>query len=193
MISLENVCFSYESKEILKDFTLELPDTGITALCGPSGCGKTTLLRLLGGLERLHSGTISGIDPRKNAFLFQENRLLPWRTVRQHITDVQRRGSQFPWEYWLELVELEGEENAYPAALSGGMCRRLALARCLALEGCIVLLDEPFTGIDPERAARILSRIRKAGVPTILVSHEPEILTRVDCIFHFDGPPLHRI
>lgn len=190
MICLKNLCFSYENKEILQNFSLDIPGEGITAFCGPSGCGKTTLLRILGGLEKPVSGTISGIDPKQTAFVFQENRLLPWRKVGQHITDVQNRGSQYPAAHWLRLVELEGEEDAFPAALSGGMCRRLALARCLALEGSVLLLDEPFTGIDPERAGRILCRIRQMGTTVILVSHEPEILEQADRVFRFEGIPL---
>lgn len=190
MIVIQNLCFSYQNKEILKNFSLELPGEGITALCGPSGCGKTTLLRLLGGLETPAGGTISGIEPRNTAFLFQENRLLPWRTAAQHITDVRPRGSRVPPERWLRLVELEGEEHTRPAALSGGMCRRLALARCLALEAGVLLLDEPFTGIDPERAKRILTGLRELGTPVILVSHEPEVLSQADCVLHFTGTPL---
>lgn len=190
MICLKNLSFSYENKQVLQDFSLDIPGEGITAFCGPSGCGKTTLLRILGGLEKPDSGRISGMEPKKTAFLFQENRLLPWRKVGQHITDVQSRGSEYPAAHWLRLVELEGEENAFPAALSGGMCRRLALARCLALESSVLLLDEPFTGIDPARAGRILGRIRQMGIPVILVSHEPEILEQADRIFHFDGIPL---
>lgn len=190
MISLKKLCFSYENKEILKDFSLDIPDSGITAFCGPSGCGKTTLLRILGGLEKPVRGTLSGIDPGSTAFLFQENRLLPWRRVEQHITDAQPRLSRYPAGHWLRLVELEGEESAFPDALSGGMCRRLALARCLALEGSILLLDEPFTGIDPERAGRILGRIREMGIPAVLVSHEPEILSMADDVLHFTGTPL---
>lgn len=190
MIQLSHVSFSYGEKEVLKDFSLEIPASGITALCGPSGCGKTTLLRLLGGLERPASGCIAGIEPEKTAFLFQENRLLPWRTVEQHILDVRPRGKREDAVRFLELVELAQEKKAYPGALSGGMGRRLALARCLALEGNLLLLDEPFAGIDPERGERILLRLRKLGIPVILVSHEPAVLGYADRVIHFDGPPL---
>lgn len=193
MIQLNHVSFSYGDREILKDFSLEIPRQGITALCGPSGCGKTTLLRLLGGLETPHSGSISGIHPRETGFLFQENRLLPWRTVEQHILDVQPGGSRREVGRYLELVELTGEEKVYPDALSGGMGRRLALARCLALEGTLLLLDEPFAGIDPERAGRILTRIREQGIPVILVSHEPAVLAMADRILHFQGPPIQMV
>lgn len=189
MISLKNAYFSYENKEILKDFTLDISTEGITALSGPSGCGKTTLLRLISGLESLQNGYIFGINPKNAGYLFQENRLLPWRTVGQHITDVLPRGEKDPRKY-LEMVELAEEENAYPDALSGGMGRRLALARCIALKSQLILLDEPFTGVDPERAARILERLRSMGTPMILATHQHQIMEMADNIIVLSGPPL---
>ena len=92
---------------------------------------------------------------------------------------------------WLDLVELEGEEKSFPNALSGGMCRRLALARCLALGGKVYLLDEPFTGVDPERARRIIARMRELDLAVILVSHEEGILNQADRVIRFQGPPLN--
>lgn len=190
MIELSHLFFSYGERTVLSDFSLTLPDSGITALQGPSGCGKTTLLRLLAGLERPQSGTISGVVPGTGAILFQENRLLPWRTVGQHITDVLPKGRQGETGRWLELVELVGEENTLPAALSGGMGRRLALARCLALGGSLYLLDEPFAGVDPDRARRILGRIRALGTPVVLTSHQAPVLDLADRVIALDGPPL---
>lgn len=190
MIELSHLSFSYGDRTVLSDFSLTLPDRGITALQGPSGCGKTTLLRLLAGLERPQSGTVSGVVPGTGAILFQENRLLPWRTVGQHITDVLPKGRQGKVERWLELVELEGEADTLPAALSGGMGRRLALARCLALGGSLYLLDEPFAGVDPDRARRILERIRALGTPVVLTSHQAPVLELADRVIALGGPPL---
>ena len=190
MIQVEHLSLSFGSREVLRDFSLAVPDQGVTALRGPSGCGKTTLLRCLAGLERPQGGRISGIAPRETAFLFQENRLLPWRTAAQHITDVLPRARWGEAADWLALAELDGEERAYPASLSGGMGRRLALARCLALGGRLYLLDEPFTGVDPERAARIMGRIRALNTPVLLVSHEAPVLALADRILDMDGPPL---
>lgn len=190
MIELSHLSFSYGDRTVLSDFSLTLPDRGITALQGPSGCGKTTLLRLLAGLECPQSGTISGVVPGTGAILFQENRLLPWRTVGQHITDVLPKGRQGESERWLDLVELEGEADTFPAALSGGMGRRLALARCLALGGSLYLLDEPFAGVDPERARRIFGRIRALGTPVVLTSHQAPVLELADRVIALDGPPL---
>ena len=85
---------SFGDKAVLDRFELELPDAGVIALAGPSGCGKTTLLRVLAGLQKPAEGELIGINPQENVILFQENRLLPWRTVREQITDVLPRSDR---------------------------------------------------------------------------------------------------
>lgn len=190
MISVEHAGLCFDRKRIFDDFSIQLPTEGITALEGPSGCGKTTLLRVLCGLQRLDSGRVSGITPEQTAILFQENRLLPWRTVEQHITDVLPRDRRGEAARWLSLVELGGEEKSYPANLSGGMERRLALARCLALDAKLYLLDEPFTGIDRERTERILKRLKDMELPILLVSHEEDVLSQAHRRICLEGVPL---
>ena len=192
-VNVRNVTLRYGDKTVLDRFSLEVPAGGLTALSGPSGCGKTTLLRVLAGLVKQSAGTVDGVDPSRTAFLFQEDRLLPWRTVGQHITDVLPRARRGELADWLAFAELSGEENAYPGALSGGMARRLALARCAALGGELLLLDEPFAGVDPNRAARILERLRSLGVPVILASHQPPVLAACDRVIALEGPPLRRV
>ena len=93
----------------------------------------------------------------------------------------------------LALAELEGEEATYPAALSGGMGRRLALARCLALDAKLYLLDEPFAGVDLPRALRILERLKDLPAPVVLVSHEESVLSHADHVIQLDGPPLTQL
>lgn len=193
MIELKDLSFSYGDKTVLENFSLELPKGGAVGLTGPSGCGKTTLLRLLAGLERPAGGTITGLTRGNAAFLFQENRLLPWRTAEQHITDVLPRERRGEAERWLAFAELEGEEHTRPASLSGGMARRLAIARCAALGGEALLLDEPFTGVDAPRAARMMERLKELGTPILLVSHEEPVLALSDRVYTFDGPPLKLI
>ena len=192
MITAHNLCLSYGEKTVLDRFSLRFPDVPVLGLTGPSGCGKTTLLRILAGLEQPQSGTVTaeGITLSRSAVLFQENRLFPWRTVGQHITDVLPRERHHELTHWLAFAELEGEENTMPAQLSGGMARRLALARCAALDSDLLLLDEPFTGIDAERRTRLLSRLRELDKPILLISHEEEVLDACDAVLSFDGPPL---
>lgn len=190
MIFCKDLTVFFGDKAVLDRFSLTVPERGVTALSGPSGCGKTTLLRALAGLERPWNGTVSGVSPKETALLFQDDRLLPWRTVEQHLADVLPRERWGEIPVLLALAELEGEEKAFPAALSGGMGRRLALARCLALDARLYLLDEPFAGVDLPRALRILERLKARPAPVLLVSHEPDILARADRAVKLEGPPL---
>lgn len=190
MISLEHISVSFGDKRVLDDFSLTLPESGVTVLSGPSGCGKTTLLRVLAGLEAPEHGRVVGVAPGDTAFLFQEDRLLPGRTALQQLTDVMSKDRWFEAPRWLELAELTGEEHALPRELSGGMGRRLALVRTLALGGELYLLDEPFTGIDLPRRRKLMAALKDLGKPVVLVSHEPEILELADHAISLDGPPL---
>lgn len=193
MIEVNALTLSYGEKLVLDRFSLELPYSGVIGLTGPSGCGKTTLLRAMGGLVKPAFGEIRGLDPKRTAFLFQENRLLPWRTAEQQITDVLPRERKGEAGEWLALAELEDEGRAKLSELSGGMARRLAIARCAALGGETLLLDEPFAGVDAERALRILERLSQKVRLMILVSHEKSVLTACDRVISFDGPPLRII
>ena len=189
-MEVKDLHVTFGDKAVLSRFSLTLPDRGITALSGPSGCGKTTLLRVMAGLER-GGGTVS--LPGRAALLFQEDRLLPWLTAEQNIAAVLPRPLRSEAGRFLALTELEEEGGAYPGELSGGMGRRLSLARALALGREVLLLDEPFTGVDLPRASRILDRIRALEVPVVLTSHEPGILALCDAVFSLDGPPLRLI
>ena len=196
MLEIRELTVSYGEKLVLDRFSLTVPAEGVTALAGPSGCGKTTLLRTLAGLEMPSSGAVTGLDMSKVVLLFQENRLFPWRTAEQHITDVLPRPDRETARRWLAAAGLEGEEGTYPAALSGGMARRLALVRALALAslGCsALLLDEPFTGVDGPRAVRLMEAVRALEAPVLLSAHEGDTLALADQIFFFQGPPLKRV
>ena len=190
MIEISDLTLSYGEKLVLDHFSLTLPDTGVTVLSGPSGCGKTTLMRCLAGLERPQSGTISGIALRDTAVLFQEDRLFPWRTAEQHLLDVLPKDRRDEADRWLALAGLEAEKNALPAALSGGMKRRLALVRALALGGKLYLLDEPFTGVDGGRIQDLMAALKALGAPVLLSSHEALVRSMADQVVLLDGPPL---
>lgn len=191
-MKLTDVCFSYGDKLILDGFSIALPDGGVTALSGPSGCGKTTLLRLLGGLERPQSGSIDVPAPEEISFLFQENRLLPGLNAADQLRVVLPKGAEV--QPWLDAVGLGAEANRLPASLSGGMQRRLALARCMAYgEGKkLLLLDEPFTGVDPQRTAALMKSLRRLGCGILYSAHDAESLALADQVIQLDGPPLHR-
>ena len=192
MLEISHLTLSYGEKRVLEDFSLTLPLEGVTVLSGPSGCGKTTLMRCIAGLERPQVGTVAGLSPRETAFLFQEDRLFPWRTAEQHILDVLPKARRGEADRWLALAGLEAEKAAYPAALSGGMKRRLALARTLALGGKLYLLDEPFTGVDGDRIRSLMAALRELGTPVLLSSHEALVRSLADRVVDLDGPPLCR-
>jgi ABC-type nitrate/sulfonate/bicarbonate transport system ATPase subunit len=122
------------------------------------------------------SGQVLAPPPQETAILFQENRLLPWRTALQALTDVLPPERQGEAEQWLALAELTGEAHSRPAALSGGMCRRLALVRAMAYAKGkqLLLLDEPFTGIDAPRRLRLMDGLRQLELPILMVTHGAE-------------------
>ena len=107
-MQVTNLTLSFGEKQVLDRFSLKIPQ-GVTVLSGPSGCGKTTLLRVIAGLEHPQSGQVEGITPAETAFLFQEDRLFPWRTVEQHLTDILPRSRWDEVPRWIALAELEGE------------------------------------------------------------------------------------
>ncbi len=179
-MKLRDLSFAYGDKRVFDSLTLEIPDTGVTALVGPSGCGKTTLLRLIAALEQPESGTIEAPSPEQIAFLFQEDRLIPRLRARRQIELVRPQGRDAA--AWLEAVGLAAESDKRPESFSGGMRRRLALARCLAYgqDKRLLLLDEPFTGVDEERIRSLSELIRSMGIPTVFTAHDAASLRMAD-------------
>lgn len=169
-IELQNVCMAYDDKIIFSDLTCTLHLNGITALMGESGGGKTTFLRLLCGLETPQSGKICGM-PKKYTFMFQENRLLPWATALENVETVCNAEAAADW---LAAVGLAKEADRLPSVLSGGMQRRVALARALAHESDILLLDEPFKGLDTALRSDMIQVLQKQAKsrPILLVTHD---------------------
>lgn len=181
-VSLQNVSFAYGERPVLQGFSCHLlaPDLpgDIVALAGPSGLGKTTVLRLLAGLLQPQSGLVC--CPADVSLLFQEDRLLPGLTAAAQVGAVLPAGADVG--RWLALVELGAEADTLPGAMSGGMKRRLALARCLAYGqgAALLLLDEPFAGVDAACAGRIMQRVRGLGRPVIYTAHSAEVLALAD-------------
>lgn len=176
MIRFDRVSFAYNAKTpILQEVSLAIPQHGVVGLTGPSGCGKTTLLRLLVGLEKPQSGSIVRPENIRISTVFQEHRLLPWLTVEENVRLVCPQEPETVLEC-LEAVSLSEAKHLYPDELSGGMQRRVALARALAYNGDVLVLDEPFSGLDDSLRNRIATYIQKQfGHKTIvLISHSPE-------------------
>ena len=188
-VKFEKVSFSYGATKVLQQVDWQVPDKGVLCLWGPSGCGKTTALRLLAGLARPTSGKVSGVN--RVAMVFQEDRLLPWRSALENVTlvgadDVTAR------DLLSALGLTEEEMAALPAHLSGGQQRRVALARALAAECDLLLLDEPFNGLDEGTWQDVVPLIRQAAQkrPVVLVTHIREQVLALDAaVVHLGEAP----
>jgi NitT/TauT family transport system ATP-binding protein len=173
--------------DALRDVSLQIMAGEFVCLVGPSGCGKTTLLRLMHGLlqpdrgQVLVDGLVQSAPDPKAGFVFQSFRLLPWRTVLDNVEfplQIQRMPREQRLDRartYLRLVGLEDFEHSYPHELSGGMQQRVGLARALALEPRILLMDEPFAALDAQTREFMqmeLSRIwEHLGVAVVFVTH----------------------
>ncbi len=151
-ISFNHVYKSFGQTRVLDDFSFSVPAGKIICLIGPSGCGKTTILNLLTGLEQPDRGSISGTANLRISCVFQEPRLLPWKTVSENISfvlqDLTIPQQQELIDLYLKNMSLYEYRNSYPKHLSGGMKQRLAICRAFAFPHDLLLLDEPFKSLD---------------------------------------------
>lgn len=153
---------SFDDNEILKNVNITLEDSSIYCLMGASGIGKTTLLRILMGLERADSGCISGIDTKNISYMFQEDRLIPDLSAIDNVRIVLRRKNNRAEVRNNLLSILPDDSLDIPvSSLSGGMKRRVALARALSYPGKLIILDEPFTGLDKDTKLNVINYILK--------------------------------
>jgi len=209
LVEINSLTFKRGERVIYNDISLSIPQGKITAIMGPSGIGKTTLLRLIGGQIRPESGQIlfAGKDipqlSRKDLYetrkrmsmLFQSGALFTDMNVYDNIAFPIREHSQLPEAIIekivlmkLEAVGLRGARDLQPNELSGGMARRVALARAIALDPELILYDEPFAGQDPISMGVIVRLIRSLndalGLTSVVVSHDvPEVMSIADYIY----------
>ena len=153
-IKLVNVSKFYtvdkESIKVIDKIDLNIPENKITVILGRSGCGKTTLLRLVAGLENFEQGEIIGVESKRKAYVFQEDRLMPWLDVKSNITFGIHKNEidNSRINEIIETVGLEKFYNAYPSQLSGGMKQRVSIARAFAYNPDFIMMDEPFSALD---------------------------------------------
>lgn len=172
-MQLIGITKQYGGKPVLAGVDFCFPEGKTTCLLGPSGRGKTTVLRLLAGLEQPDAGHASGVGARKLSMVFQEDRLLSSCTAAQNL---QIAAPGCDAMAWLSRVGLAADAEKYPGQLSGGMRRRVALARALAYDGDVYLLDEPFKGIDARQKHELLALVRGhiRGKTAVLVTHDEQ-------------------
>ena len=199
LVELRHVTFGYGERVILDDVSLNVPRGKVTALMGASGGGKTTILRLIGGQNRAQSGQMlfDGQDVtamsqsqlyaarRRMGMLFQFGALFADLSVFDNVAFPLREHTDLPDERVFDIVlmklnavGLRGARDMMPSELSGGMARRVALARAIALDPELVMYDEPFSGIDPisvGTSAKLIRQLNDSmGLTSVFVSHEIE-------------------
>jgi NitT/TauT family transport system ATP-binding protein len=172
---------AYGSLQIIDKLSLTFETGSVTAMLGPSGCGKTSILNILAGLDKDFSGTLHGFGTAGAAYVFQEDRLLPWMSAANNIEFVLRPFMQQKHRSKtaltaLEAVGLADYASYYPYQLSGGMRRRIALARAFAFPSDILLLDEPFSALDLKNRISIMDLFldlrERDGRTAIVVTHD---------------------
>ena len=212
-VEIRNLSFGYDQRLVLQDVSLAIPRGGLVAIMGQSGCGKTTLLRIIGGALKPTVGTArvlgqvtSDLDAeglqalrRRMGLLFQFGALFTDMTVFDNVAFPLREHANLPVDLVRDLVlmklnavGLRGAADFMPSSLSGGMARRVALARTIALDPSLILYDEPFTGLDPIAmgvTARLIRDLnRSLGATSIVVTHDvEETLAIVDYVYFVAG------
>jgi sulfate transport system ATP-binding protein len=197
VIQVSGVTKRFGDFDALRDVSLEVADGSLTALLGPSGSGKSTLLRVIAGLEAPDAGTVhiagrdaTTVPPQKRGigFVFQHYAAFKHMTVRDNVAfglTVRRRPKaevSAKVDELLAIVGLDGYQGRYPAQLSGGQRQRMALARALAVEPEVLLLDEPFNGLDPVQRKAVIDLVRELGSSGHLVLLASHVLHEVESI-----------
>ena len=174
-IVMDHLSKRFGEKEVIKDFSIRMKEGCVTSIMAPSGWGKTTLLRILAGLERADEGRIGGLENKKISMVFQEDRLCGNLSAISNIRFVCSKKMPKSQIYKKKKkAGLEGEELVPVRKLSGGMKRRVALVRALIVPFDVLILDEPFDGLDDQNKNRMIHYVRERskGKTVILVTHE---------------------
>ena len=180
-ISIRNLNKSYENEEIFNDFNIDFCDEKVNCIIGKSGCGKSTLLNIIAGLTEIQSGEIHGVSLNDISYIFQEDRLIEWLTVKENLElTLKKYYDKFVIDKkineLLELVGIYDIKNKYPNALSGGMKQRVNIARAFGKPSKVILMDEPFKSLDYKLKYTIIDEFKtllnKEKRMVILVTHD---------------------
>jgi len=172
-----------EQHDVIAGVTFALDAGELGVLVGPSGCGKSTLLRILAGLDHDFQGRVSRPTDARIGMVFQEPRLLPWRSVEENVRLAAPLADEAKLSALFEILELNAHRNHFPGELSLGLARRVALARAFAIEPDFLILDEPLASLDEALAARLRDQIAllvdRRSLLTLLVTHDMDDAVRL--------------
>lgn len=191
MIRLENITVEFDKQTVIKNLSFEFEKGKLYGITGASGIGKTTLINTIAGTVRLKDGRITR-NTEKIGYIFQDPRLFPHLTALENVTCVCPDEQKA--RYYLDLL-LKDSENKYPHELSGGMKQRVSIARALAYEPELLLLDEPFKGLDEENKRNTVDTVLTflKGKTAIMVSHDRDELALCDVILNMDASPISEL
>jgi len=187
-----------ETHDVIAGVTFALDAGEVGVLVGPSGCGKSTMLRILAGLDHDFQGHVSRPAGARVGFVFQEPRLLPWRSVEENVRLVAPRANAAKLAALFEVLELSAHRNHFPGELSLGLARRVALARAFAVEPDLLILDEPLASLDAALAGRLRDQIAvlmdNRSMITLLVTHDVDDAVRLgDRLFLLSPRPARNL
>ena len=197
---IEGMSLRYDDLILYKDFNMEVKKGSIVCMLGPSGCGKTSLLNVMGDLVKPEKMALNDFEVLTKSYIFQEHRLLPWKTVYENVAFVIKekfgkdRVKELVMQY-LEQVELLDFKDYYPEELSGGMKQRVAIARAFVYPSDVLIMDEPFKGLDIRTKRIAMESFLKAWDKdkrtVVFVTHDVEEAVRLgDEIHILEGPPV---
>ena len=180
-LKVENIHKSYDDLLVLEGITIDFLENKTTCILGPSGCGKTTLLNIIAGLLDPDKGQVKDCDKENISFVFQEDRLIEWKTVRDNISFVLK-GKMNEKEIdriidkYLKMMKLEDSKYYYPNKLSGGMRQRISILRAFAYPSNLLLMDEPFKSLDIKNKEILIDFFKKLQEKdkktSIVVTHD---------------------
>ena len=200
-LKIKNLCKSFGENRIYENFNIEFESDKVNCIIGESGGGKSTLLNIISGLSNLDSGEIIGANKEEISYIFQEDRLIPWLTIKQNM-------ELFIYDYFnkeegniklkevFTLLNISGIENKYPEKLSGGMKQRVNIARALLKPSKVILMDEPFKSLDYKTKYSIMDELKtiftKENRLVIFVTHDvDEAIFMGDIIYVLGGKPFN--
>ena len=194
---INNLSKSFDTKLIYNNFSFNFPEKGVFTLSGESGCGKTTLLRIIAGLDLDYTGEVIGGGKNNVSFAFQEYRLFPHLNAIDNVVfSISDRKDEAVYNKSKNMLLSLGFSTddllLYPSEMSGGMKQRVSIARALAYDADLILMDEPFKGLDAQTRQSAIRTVLESirGKTAILISHDPYELSLCDTVYSMSDSPV---